>query len=131
MMLFFFYFASADEAVVSAAGGAVVSIAVEVVLAGVVVGLSGFVVNPVLFSRIGRFDSVYVWSRRAGCCVVVLYVAIGDGNDEYGCRNNRFPCVFEVVYYELYDIRCLFYNIKWQQYQSYDAEEEYREGYKR
>lgn len=52
MMLFFFYFASADEAVVSAAGGAVASIAVEVVLAGVVVGLSGFVVDPVFFCRV-------------------------------------------------------------------------------
>lgn len=47
-----------DEAVVSAAGGAVVSIAVEVVLAGVVVGLSGFVVDPVAFARICWFCCV-------------------------------------------------------------------------
>lgn len=58
MMLFFFYFASADEAVVSAAGGAVASIAVEVVLAGVVVGLSGFVVDPVFLCRVCGWGAV-------------------------------------------------------------------------
>lgn len=47
-----------DEAVVSAAGGAVVSIAVAVVLAGVVVGFVCYVVDPVPFARICWFCCV-------------------------------------------------------------------------